>query len=89
MKKLLALVAVCLTFVACNAYSATLDERIAKVEAKYEQRLKKIDSSRYTDARKSMLKEHATQTKNLKVKQMKELATLKKSSPKKNTKKTK
>lgn len=89
MKKLLALVAVCLTFVACNAYSATLDERIAKVEAKYEQRLKKIDNSRYTDARKSMLKEHATQIKNLKVKQMKELATLKKSSPKKNTKKTK
>lgn len=88
MKKLLALVAVCLTFAACNAYAASLDERIAKVEAKYEQRMKKIDSSRYTDARKVILKEHASQNKELKIKQMKELAALK-SSPKKNTKKTK
>lgn len=87
MKKLLTLVAICLTFIACDAHSATLDERISKVEAKYEQRVKKIDSSRYTAERKSMLKAHAKENTNLKIKQMRELASLKKSSPKKNTKK--
>ena len=89
MKKLLILTAVCLSFVACTAHSASLDERIAKVEAKYEQKLQKIDNSRYTDARKSMLKQHAEQNKDLKIKQMKELDSLKKKSPKKNTKKSK
>ena len=87
MKKLLTLVAICLTFIAFDAHSATLDERISKVEAKYEQRIKKIDSSRYTSERKEMLKAHAKENTNLKIKQMRELASLKKSSPKKNTKK--
>lgn len=87
MKKLLTLVAICLTFIAFDAHSATLDERISKVEAKYEQRIKKIDSSRYTAERKEMLKVHAKENTNLKIKQMRELASLKKSSPKKNTKK--
>lgn len=89
MKKLLTLVALCSVFFAFNAQSATLDERIAKVEAKYEQKLQKIDNSRYTDARKSILKQHAEQNKDLKIKQMKELDSLKKKSPKKNTKKSK
>lgn len=88
MKKLLILSAVCLSFVACNAFSATLDERIAKVETRYTEKVQKIDNSRYSDARKAVMKEHASQNKELKIKQMKELAALK-SSPKKNTKKIK
>ena len=47
MKKLLTLVAICLTFIAFDVHSATLDERISKVEAKYEQRIKKIDRDYY------------------------------------------
>lgn len=88
MKKLLILTAVCLSFAACNTYAASLDEKIAKVEAKYTEKMQKIDNSRYSDARKVVLKEHASQNRDLKIKQMKELAALK-SSPKKNTKKTK
>ena len=63
MKKLLILTAVCLSFIANNAYAASLDERIAKVEARYTERVQKIDKSRYSDERKVVLKEHAAQNK--------------------------
>lgn len=85
MKKLLiALSMIASVLSASSAFCATLDERIAKVESKYEQKLQKIDNSRYTDARKSVLKKHAEENKNLKIKQMKELDKLKKTSVKKN-----
>ena len=86
MIKFLRLLTICLVFSAFNAHSATLEQRIEKVEAKYEQRIKKLNNSRYTNERKTLLKQHATQNKDLKIKQMKELALLK-TSPKKNTKK--
>lgn len=86
MKNFLRIFAICLAFSTFNAHSATLEQRIEKVEAKYEQKIKKLDNSRYTEERKTILKQHAKQNKDLKIKQMKELALLK-TSPKKNTKK--
>ena len=86
MKKLLTIVTLSLVFITNSAFCATLDERIAKVETKYEQKVKKIAKSRYTNERKEVLTEHAKQNKDLKIKQMRELASLK-SSPAKNTKK--
>lgn len=84
MKKLLSLVIVSMCFVNCVAYAATLDERIAKVEAKYEQKVQKIDNSRYKTERKEMLKKHAKQDADLKIQHLKDLDTLKvKKSPKK------
>lgn len=70
-----------LSFISCLfasvANAATLEERIAKVEAKYEQRIEKIEKSRYVDERKALLKEHARQNADLKIKQMKDLDNLK------------
>ena len=84
MKKLLSLVIVSMCFVNCVAYAATLDERIAKVEAKYEQKVQKNDNSRYKTERKEMLKKHAKQDADLKIQHLKDLDTLKvKKSPKK------
>ena len=84
MKKLLSLVIVSMCFVNCVAYAATLDERIAKVEAKYEQKVQKIDNSRYKTERKEMLKKHAKEDADLKIQHLKDLDTLKvKKSPKK------
>lgn len=83
MKKLFFVLTVIASLFASNAYAASLEERIAKVEAKFEQKIQKIDTSRYTEERKSLLKEHARQNADLKIKQMKELDSLKKASPKK------
>lgn len=83
MKKLFFVLTVIASLFASNTYAASLEERIAKVEAKYEQRIQKIDNCRYTEERKSLLKEHARQNADLKIKQMKELDSLKKASPKK------
>ena len=83
MKKLFFVLTVIASLFASNVYAASLEERIAKVEAKFEQRIQKIDMSRYTEERKSLLKEHAKQNADLKIKQMKELDSLKKASPKK------
>ena len=86
MKKFLRFFAICLVFSAINANAATLEQKIEKIEAKYEQRIKKLNNSRYTEERKAILKQHATQNKDLKIKQVKELALLK-TSPKAKTKK--
>lgn len=77
MKKLLSLVVVSLCFVNCVAFAASLDERIAKVETKYEQKVQKIDTSRYKDERKEVLKKHARQDADLKIQHLKELDALK------------
>ena len=77
MKKLLSLVVVSLCFVNCVAFAASLDERIAKIETKYEQKVQKIDASRYKDERKEVLKKHARQDADLKIQHLKELDALK------------
>ena len=77
MKKLLMLVALSCIF--CNVVkAATLDEKIAKVEMRYENRIEKLDNSRYKADRKALLKEHARQDADLKIKHLKELNGLKK-----------
>lgn len=84
MKKLLSLVVVSFCFMNCVAYAYTLDERIAKIETKYEQRVQKIDASRYKDERKEVLKKHAKEDADLKIQHLKDLDALKtKKSPKK------
>lgn len=84
MKKLLSLVVISMCFVNCVAFAASLDERIAKVETKYEQKVQKIDASRYKDERKEVLKKHARQDADLKIQHLKDLDALKvKKSPKK------
>lgn len=77
MKKLLTLIAFCLAFNAFNANALTLDERIAKVEARYEQRVEKINNSRYKDVRKTMLTKHAREDADLKIQHLKDLDTIK------------
>ena len=84
MKKLLSLVVVSMCFVNCVAFAASLDERIAKVETRYEQKIQKIDTSRYKAERKDVLKKHARQDADLKIQHLKDLDALKvKKSPKK------
>ena len=84
MKNLLSLVVVSMCFVNCVAFAASLDERIAKVETRYEQRVQKIDASRYKAERKEVLKKHAKQDADLKIQHLKDLDALKtKKSPKK------
>lgn len=61
-----------------SAYALTLDERIAKVETKYEQKVQKIDNSRYKAERKEVLKKHAKQDADLKIQHLKDLDALKK-----------
>lgn len=61
-----------------SAYALTLDERIAKVENRYEQKVQKIDNSRYKAERKEVLKKHAKQDADLKIQHLKDLDALKK-----------
>ena len=77
MKKLLSLVVVSMCFVNCVAFAASLDERIAKVETRYEQKIQKIDASRYKAERKEVLKKHAKQDADLKIQHLKDLDALK------------
>ena len=77
MRKLLMFVALSCIF--CNVVkAATLDEKIAKVELRYENRIERLDNSRYKKERKELLKEHARQDADLKIKHLKELDNLKK-----------
>ena len=61
-----------------TAFALTLDERIAKVENRYEQKVQKIDNSRYKAERKEVLKKHAKQDADLKIQHLKDLDALKK-----------
>lgn len=88
MKKFLSIVALSFLFIN-SAYAATLEDKIAKVETRYEQRVQKIDASRYKAERKEVLKKHAKQNAELKIQQLKDLDNLKNKSVKKSTKRTK
>lgn len=88
MKKFLSIVALSFLFIN-SAYAATLEDRIAKVETKYEQRVQKIDASHYKAERKEVLKKHAKQNAELKIQQLKDLDNLKNKSVKKSTKRAK
>ena len=88
MKKFLSIVALSFLFIN-SAYAATLEDKIAKVETRYEQRVQKIDASRYKTERKEVLKKHAKQNAELKIQQLKDLDNLKNKSVKKSTKRTK
>lgn len=88
MKKFLSIVALSFLFIN-SAYAATLEDKIAKVETNYEQRVQKIDASRYKAERKEVLKKHAKQNAELKIQQLKDLDNLKTKSVKKSTKRAK
>ena len=88
MKKFLSIVTLSFLFIN-SAYAATLEDRIAKVEARYEQRVQKIDNSRYKAERKEVLKKHAKQNAELKIQQLKDLDNLKTKYVKKSTKRAK
>ena len=88
MKKFLSIVALSFLFIN-SAYAATLEDKIAKVETRYEQRVQKIDASRYKAERKEILKKHAKQNADLKIQQLKDLDNLKTMSVKKLTKRAK
>ena len=88
MKKILSIVALSFLFIN-SAYAATLEDKIAKVETRYEQRVQKIDASRYKAERKEVLKKHAKQNAELKIQQLKDLDNLKTKSVKKLTKRAK
>ena len=88
MKKFLSIVALSFLFIN-SAYAATLEDKIAKVETNYEQRVQKIDASRYKAERKEILKKHAKQNAELKIQQLKDLDNLKNKSVKKSTKRAK
>lgn len=88
MKKFLSIVALSFLFIN-SAYAATLEDKIAKVETRYEQRVQKIDASRYKAERKEVLKRHAKQNAELKIQQLKDLDNLKNKSVKKSTKRAK
>lgn len=88
MKKFLSIVALSFLFIN-SAYAATLEDKIAKVETRYEQRVQKIDASRYKTERKEVLKKHAKQNAELKIQQLKDLDNLKNKSIKKSTKRAK
>lgn len=88
MKKFLSILALSFLFIN-SAYAATLEDKIAKVETRYEQRVQKIDASRYKAERKEVLKRHAKQNAELKIQQLKDLDNLKTKSVKKSTKRAK
>ena len=74
MKKLFTLIA----FVACvcafNANAITLEEKLAKVEMSYTKRIDSIDNmKRASVEKKKILKKHAKENYDLKIKQTKEL----------------
>ena len=87
MKKLLSLVILSVCFFNCSAFAASLDERIAKIETNCEQKIQKIDASRYKAERKEVLKKHAKEDAKLKIQHLKDLAALKKVKPAKTSKK--
>lgn len=78
MKKLLTIVALFTIFFTTTANAITLDERIAKIEARYEKRIEQIDNMKRTkQERKEVLKEHARQNADLQIQQAKDLEALK------------
>ena len=77
MKKLLTIVALFTIFFTTTANAITLDEKIAKIEARYEKRIVQIDNmKRAKPERKEVLKEHARQNADLKIQQTKDLENL-------------
>lgn len=89
MKKLFVTLSLIITIFAFNVNAKTLDEKIAAVETKYEQRINKIDTMRATNARKEVLKVHARENADLKIKQLKDLEALKTVKAEKKIKKSK
>lgn len=77
MKKLFSLILIAMCFVNSSVFALTLDQRIEKVEARYEQRIEKIDTMRGKDARKEILKRHAREDADLKIQHLKDLDALK------------
>jgi hypothetical protein len=78
MKKLLTIVALFAIFFTTTANAITLDERIAKIEARYEKRIEQIDNmKRAKPERKEVLKVHARQNADLQIEQAKDLEELK------------
>ena len=78
MKKLLTIVALFTIFFTTTASAITLDEKIAKINARYEKRIIQIDNmKRAKQERKDMLKEHAKQNADLQIQQAKDLEELK------------
>ena len=77
MKKLFSSILVAMCFIHCSAFALTLDQRIEKVEARYEERVNKIDTMRAKDARKEVLKKHAREDADLKIQHLKDLDALK------------
>ena len=73
MKKLLSLIAIVAVMFAFSANAKTLEERINSVETKYEQRIEKINTMRGSDARKEILRKHAREDADLKIKHLKDL----------------
>lgn len=77
MKKYLSLIAIVAVMFAFSANAKTLEERIANVETRYEQRLDKINTMRGTETRKEVLKKHAREDADLKIKHLKDLDAVK------------
>lgn len=78
MKKLLSIVTLFAIFFTTTANAITLDERIAKIEARYEKRIEQIDNmKRAKPERKEVLKKHARQNADLQIDQAKDLEELK------------
>ena len=77
MKKVLSLIAIVAVMFAFSAYAKTLEERINSVETKYEQRIEKINTMRGSDARKEILRKHAREDADLKIKHLKDLEQIK------------
>ena len=77
MKTLTSLLTIAAILVAFNVNAKTLEERIANIETRYEQRLDKIDTMRGTDARKEVLRKHAREDADLKIKHLKDLDAVK------------
>lgn len=77
MKTLTSLFTIAAILVAFNVNAKTLEERIANIETRYEQRLDKIDTMRGTDARKEVLRKHAREDADLKIQHLKDLDAVK------------
>lgn len=77
MKKVLSLIAIVAVMFAFSANAKTLEERINSVETKYEQRIEKINTMRGSDARKEILRKHAREDADLKIKHLKDLEQIK------------
>lgn len=77
MKKLFLIVALGICLINCKAFAKSLDERIASVENRYEQRIEKIDTMRGREERKEVLKRHAREDADLKIQHLKDLDAVK------------